>query len=427
MTAISKNMDTDSRSLRYTPALILTVFMLLVGGFIVQASANMAKIEPDRKGTQESSEIIKEPKSPIDYVKDQAVYCALGILAAMCAYFVPHSWFKSKTSFYCLAAGILILLGMVYIFPDTSNQEKNVRRWVVLPIINKSFQPSEFAKLSIVMLVAIWSCLNPKSIQKTFNLKGGLVIPGLIISFILLLIFVEPDYATTLICASIAIAALYVGGAPMVRISFFMALVVGILGFTVLTHTERGTRIKAWHSLFEIPSDISEEEKNKILNENRQQLSSIKAIAMGHISGTGLGMGASKLGRLSEHDSDFIYAGLAEEFGFAGSLALLIGFVFILYAGASIAVRTQDHFGRVMAMGIVTMISLQVVLHISTTSALVPNTGLTLPFFSSGGSNLVVMMVAMGLLMSVERESSSAHSVTNSSQSAAAALQNPFD
>lgn len=423
MTALSKNTDTDSRSLRYTPALILTVFMLLVGGFIVQASANMAKIEDDRKGSQESSEINKEPKSPVDYVKDQAVYCALGVFAAMIAYFVPHSWYKSRTSFFCLAAGVLILLGLVYIFPDSSNQKQNVHRWVVLPIINKSFQPSEFAKLSIVMLVAIWSCLNPKSIQKTFDLKGGLIIPGSIISFILLMIFLEPDYATTLICASIAIAALYVGGAPMVRISLSMALVVGILGYTVLNHTERGARIKAWQNLFEVPQD----KEDGIVDDNLQQLNSIKAIAAGHIVGKGLGMGASKLGRLSEHDSDFIYAGLAEEFGFVGSLALLIGFVFILYAGASIAVRTQDHFGRVMAMGIVTMISLQVVLHISTTSALVPNTGLTLPFFSSGGSNLVVMMVAMGLLMSVERESRSGLSIKPASESAASSLHNPFE
>lgn len=423
MTALSKNTDTDSRSLRYTPALILTVFMLLVGGFIVQASANMAKIEDDRKGSQESSEINKEPKSPVDYVKDQAVYCALGVFAAMIAYFVPHSWYKSRTSFFCLAAGVLILLGLVYIFPDSSNQKQNVHRWVVLPIINKSFQPSEFAKLSIVMLVAIWSCLNPKSIQKTFDLKGGLIIPGSIISFILLMIFLEPDYATTLICASIAIAALYVGGAPMVRISLSMALVVGILGYTVLNHTERGARIKAWQNLFEVPQD----KEDGIVDDNLQQLNSIKAIAAGHIVGKGLGMGASKLGRLSEHDSDFIYAGLAEEFGFVGSLALLIGFVFILYAGASIAVRTQDHFGRVMAMGIVTMISLQVVLHISTTSALVPNTGLTLPFFSSGGSNLVVMMVAMGLLMSVERESRSGFSIKPASESAASSLHNPFE
>jgi cell division protein FtsW len=246
-------------------------------------------------------------------------------------------------------------------------------------------------------MVAIWAYLNPQRIQNPFDFRG-LLTPGLVIGVVLGLIFLEPDYATTLICGSIAMATFFIAGASIRWVTFALVLLIGVVGFTVTQKVgERSARINAWKNIWT-------SESQTLRDENRQQLASVKAIASGQLLGKGLGLGSAKLGSLSEHDSDFIFAVVAEEFGFVGSLSMLLGFVFILYAGTSISINSKDLFGRVLAMGIVTMISVQVVLNLATTTALVPNTGLTLPFFSKGGSSLIIMLVSMGLLMGVERE-----------------------
>lgn len=380
-------MDTTSQErdqkFHYTPALVLTVFMLLIGGFIVLASAGMGGSHED---------------GPMGFITKQALFCAIGIVMGIFAYYIPHQWMKSYLFFFVLYAILIGLLLSVFLSPSPINASRNVSRWVYIPGIGINFQPSEVAKLGIVLMVATWACLNPQRIQKFFSL-GGILPLGCLICSILVLIFIEPDYATTVICGCVAMVTLYISGASARWAGFALVALVILVGYTVVFKVEeRSARINAWKNIWSENSHLYAEE-------NRQQIGAVKAIATGQLFGKGLGMGTAKLGWLSEHDSDFIFAVLAEEFGFIGSFSILSGFVFILYAGTSISIRSKDIFGRVVAMGIVTFISLQVLLNVATTSAFVPNTGLTFPFFSKGGSNLILMLISMGLLMGVERES----------------------
>lgn len=395
--------STEGNPFHFTPALVLTVFMLLICGFIVLASAGMGST--DGEG------------GPLGFVKKQAMFCGLGVFFAVIAYYLPHRWMQSYTFFFVIYLGIIGALLSVYIIGSSINDVKNVYRWISIPGLGISFQPSEITKLGIVLMVAIWACLNPQKIQKLISPKG--VVPlGLMIASILALIFIEPDYATTMVCGSVAMATLYVAGVSTRWVTIAMVLLVLFVGYTVMfLEIERIGRIDAWWHLF---TDMPDE--------NRQQLAALKAIVTGQLLGKGIGMGTAKLGGLSEHDSDFIFAVLAEELGFIGVFCVLLGFVFILYAGTSISIKSKDIFGRVLAMGIVTAISIQVLLNVATTSALVPNTGLTFPFFSKGGSNLIMMLVSMGFLMGVERETrrSSARAILQD-RSNKAAISNPFE
>ncbi len=395
--------STESNPFHFTPALVLTVFMLLICGFIVLASAGMGSTEGEG--------------GPLGFIEKQAMFCGLGVVLSVMAYYFPHRWMQSYTFFFILYGFVVGALLSVYFIGSNINDVKNVYRWISIPGLGISFQPSEITKLGIVLMVAIWACLNPQKIQKLACL-GGVVPLGLMISVILALIFIEPDYATTMVCGSVAMATFYVAGVSARWVTIAMVLLVLLVGYTVnYLELERSGRIYAWQNLYtEMP------------DENRQQLASIKAIVTGQLLGKGIGMGTAKLGGLSEHDSDFIFAVVAEELGFIGVFCVLLGFVFILYAGTSISIKSKDIFGRVLAMGIVTAISIQVLLNVATTSALVPNTGLTFPFFSKGGSNLIMMLISMGFLMGVERETrrSSAQALLQD-RNKKSAISNPFE
>lgn len=394
----------NNNSFHFTPAIILTVFMLLICGFIVLASAGMAS-----------------DQSPVSFISKQGMFCLVGIIAAFICYRFPHRWMKSYTFFGLLYIGLLFSLFSVYLFGADFNNTRHVDRWVAIPGTSITFQPSELVKIGIVLLIAIWVSLNPQRIQKFFS-WGGLLPIGTAISLLLALIFLEPDYATTLICGIVAMVTVYVGGASQKLVVTALIALVMIFGVTVTTFaSERSARIRAHQNLWT-------ENASNYTDENRQQYAAVYAIASGHLFGKGLGKGFAKLGSLSEHESDFIFATFAEEFGFIGSILVLAAFVFILYAGACISIQSNDLFSRVLAMGIVTLISFQVLLNLATTTALVPNTGLTFPFFSKGGTNLVIMLVSIGFLLGVERESrrSSVRTFVET-KARQSAMANPFD
>lgn len=404
----------------FTPVLMLLVFVLLIVGLMLLASAHMGPGRDSSKSNDSSvsevaatadSQPVQLPlSSPVRSIKKQIILGFLGIVLGVSAYMVPHRWMKTHAFFFLVFMGIMAMLVSVYVFPaERQNAERSVKRWTEIPFVNTTFQPSEAAKLGLVMMIATWAYVNPQRIKNLFHYRGLLPL-GLMVGTILGMIFAEPDYATTLVCGVISLVCMYIGGASLRWVMIFLVLLSLLVGITVTSFVKnRSDRIESWKNLW----------STEHVEVNRQQLLSINGIARGGLFGTGLGMGISKFGRLSEHDSDFIIAVVAEELGFLGILAVLSCFFFILYAGSVISIRSRDLFGRVLAMGIVTMISTQVLLNIATATALVPNTGLTFPFFSNGGTSLVLILVSIGFLMGVEREARAP--ITQSPS------QNPFD
>src|ERR1022692_955184 len=229
------------------------------------------------------------------------------------------------------------------------------------------------------------------------TLKRGVVIPGLLIAAMLLLIFGEPDWGTTILLAAVSGGMLIVAGA---RWRYFIPPMLAGLGgllFLLWNNPLRMKRIFSWLYLEEHKSDTG-----------FQTYQSILALGSGGWTGLGLGNGRQKLGFVPEHHTDFIFSIIGEELGLIATLLVVVAFVSIVVCGIYIALHARDTFGTLLATGITLLISLQAAINIGVVTSALPNKGLPLPFISYGGSSLVVMLACVGILLSVARQAAPA-------------------
>jgi cell division protein FtsW len=224
------------------------------------------------------------------------------------------------------------------------------------------------------------------------NFKRGVLIPGAIVGGILGLIFLEPDVGTTLLLALVSGILLFISG---MRWRYFLPpLLVALIGIGLfLSHDQmRSKRIYSWLHL--------EETK---LTTGHQAWQARIALGAGGVNGVGLGNGRQKTGFVPEHHTDFILSIIGEELGLIATLGVVIGFVALVISGTFIARRSCDTFGMLLASGITFMIGIQAFINIGVVTSALPNKGMPLPFISYGGSNLFIMLLSVGLLLSVAR------------------------
>ncbi len=222
--------------------------------------------------------------------------------------------------------------------------------------------------------------------------KQGLVIPSCIIAMVLALIFIEPDRGCTILLALVSAAMLVIAG---VRWKFIIPPVIAAglaLAFSLVHDPMRLRRILAWLH--------PEENKEGV---GYQAYEAMLALGSGGWFGLGLGNGRQKLGFVPEHHTDFIFSIIGEELGIIATLAVVILFIAIIVCGTIIAKRSCDTFGVLLGLGITFMIGFQAFINIGVVTSTLPNKGMPLPFISYGGSNLMLMLVATGLLLSISR------------------------
>ena len=221
----------------------------------------------------------------------------------------------------------------------------------------------------------------------------GIVYPGAIIGAALALIFVEPDRGTTILLAGVTGWMLIVGGVKFQHLIPVGLAGVGALAFSIMHDGMRSGRINAW--------------LHPELHANGAALQGLEAkiaIGSGGIFGMGLGDGRQKLGFLPEIHSDFIFANIGEELGLVATIAVIVAFLLIGICGIYIALHARDQFGSQLAVGVTALICFQAFFNIAVVTGLAPNKGLALPFISSGGSSLLAMLMAVGVLLSVARQ-----------------------
>lgn len=320
------------------------------------------------------------------YLIRQLVWCVLGLGLCVAAASVDYRILKKLAWPIFIAA--LILLAMVFV-PPFGVRRNGATRW--LGYGGSSFlQPSEFAKLALIIIVA-WYGEYFQRQMPTF--KRGILFPGIIIGAILGLIFVEPDRGTTILLAAVSGGMLLIAG---VRWRYFIPpIVLGIAGLAVsiLHDPMRMRRIFSWLDL----------EGNKT-GVGYQAWQAQIALGSGGWFGLGLGNGRQKLGFVPEHHTDFILSIIGEELGVIATLLVVIGFLAIVLCGIAIAFKARDTFGLLLASGLTLLIGLQAAINIGVVTSALPNKGLPLPFISYGGSNLLVMLVCVGLLLSIARQ-----------------------
>jgi len=309
----------------------------------------------------------------------------LGLAAVVCAAAARLDYHHLRWVAIALLAGAIGLLGVCFV-PHVGLCINGSRRWIKLAGLC-NFQPSEFAKYAIIVFLAWWMKQAERRAGEFFM---GMVVPGAGLAAVLGLIFLEPDFGTTMLTAVVGMSMLFLGGTRLRYLT--IAAVVGFCGFAfaVMENPNRMTRILAFLN----PAKYAEKEAFQLMN-------ALYAFVAGGSWGAGLGQGLQKHFYLPECHTDFILPSIAEELGLGGSLGVLLLFVGIFVCGMLITGRAPDVFGRLIAFGITLMITIQAMINIGVVTGCLPTKGLALPFISYGGSSLLVSGLMVGTLVNI--------------------------
>lgn len=361
-----------------TTILVFCVAALLSLGLVMLYSSNMS-----------------QPGA--NYPVAQIIWCGLGLIAAGMVACIDYRHLKKiSIPLYLVAIALLVV---VLVPSSFSLKAGGARRW--LNIAHQSFQPSELAKLALVILLAHYAERYQRFMP---SLARGLVLPGIFIVLTMALIFLEPDWGTTLLLAAVSGIILLVAG---VRWRYFLPpLLAGVVTFAVflINNPLRMKRILSWINPDETKDGVG-----------YQAWQATLALGSGGWNGLGLGNGRQKFGFLPEHQTDFIFANIGEELGLIATLSVVLAFVVLLFCGIYIAWHSRDTFGLLLATGLTFLIALQAFINIGVVTSALPNKGLPLPFISRGGSNLFLMLVCVGLLLSVARRAGDPRAVVTRS------------
>ncbi len=346
--------------------------LLLIMGIVMVASTGLSAPPPGPNTTGST------------YIVKQCGYGILGLaLALSLSGFDYHRLRRWVPTFWVIC---VILLTLCYV-PGIGRNINGESRWINIGI---TFQPSELAKITLMLAMASWYTTH-REIAGTFW-KGFAIPGGFIFGLPLVLILMEKDMGTTAALAMSGFCVMYVAGARGWLI--LLSILVGALALYLMTtgNENRMTRIEAWLD----PQAFSQ-------GAGRQQWIAMLAFARGGVSGVGLGNGIEKYGSLPFAHTDFIFAEVGEEWGFLGTVLVLTLYTFMTVAGIVLALQTQETFGRILAIGLVCTIFWPAALNMMVVTSMLPNSGLPLPFISYGGTNLVFTIAAIGLLTSIQR------------------------
>ncbi len=319
------------------------------------------------------------------YVKQQGLFFLVGIFVMMFASRINLQFLKKKAN---LILGVCFLLLVLVLIPGIGTIRNGSRSW--FGIGGFGIQPSEFAKLGLIIFVSKYLTRNQKNMT---DVKKGALPIFLVIGIFFLLIMLEPDFGTAMVMALTLIALIFISG---LKISFFVKLgVLGLAGIAclIIAAPYRMARIVSFLNPWSDP-----------LGSGYQIIQSLYAIGPGGLLGQGFLNSRQKHFYLPEPQTDFIFSIISEEFGFLGVLIVCGFFLFIFYRMIRIALRSNDLFCKYLAFGLAFGILIQASLNLAVVVGLIPVTGVTLPFFSYGGSSLLISMISVGLVLNVSRE-----------------------
>ncbi len=323
-------------------------------------------------------------KDSLYYVKRQLIWMLAGIVGMLgVSYFDYHKLHRFAIPVLALSYA---LLAAVLVLPTHGN----ARRWIYIG--SASFQPSEITKFALIL---IYAHLMSKYYRKMTKFLTGIIPYVLIFGSTAALLILEPHLSCTMIMFAITALMMFFGGVK-VRWFVLLLIILGVIAYIAL-FTDlvpyASDRIGVWRDPFGYP------DKDK----SHQTRQSLYAIGSGGLLGLGLGNSRQKYLYLPEPQNDFIFSVICEELGLVGAALILALFGLLIWRGALIALRAPDKFGTLLAMGLISQVGLQVLLNVAVVSNTIPNTGISLPFFSYGGTSLVMLLCEMGVVLSVSR------------------------
>lgn len=319
-----------------------------------------------------------------DYLVKQLVWCAVGLVGGTVAATMDYRHLK-KLSLVLIALAVVLLL-LVFV-PPIGVRVNGASRWIGHGGFR--FQPSELGKIALIIFLAHYGERYQRQMGTFWR---GLVVPGIFIAGILALIFREPDRGCTILLALVSLTMLVIAGARMKFIVPPAIAAVTALAFSLWHDPLRMKRILAW---------LHPEESREGVGWQAYQ--AMIALGSGGWTGLGLGNGRQKLGFIPEHHTDFIFSIIGEELGLIATIAVVVVFILLVICGIVIASRARDTFGLLLGSGATFLIGFQAFINIGVVTSTLPNKGMPLPFISYGGSNLLVMLIAVGILLSIAR------------------------
>lgn len=328
------------------------------------------------------------------YFTRQFVFAVVGLVAMAVMSKINYKWLR-VVSVPLLAVTILLLIIVLFYHTDVGGAgDSSFKRWI--PIGSFTLQPSDIAKFTIILTMATYIS-NYYGKMRTF--KYGICFPLGIIAVFCGLIYLEHHMSCTILMFLIGATLMFVGGSDWILFAFGAA-VLALVTFMVVTFPEllesyAGDRIRAWLDKDFSPTDLRWQTNN-----------SLYAIGSGGLLGVGLGNSKQKYLYVSEPQNDFIFSIVCEELGFVGAAVIIILFAALVIRGFVIASRCHDKFGALIVIGIVAQIGIQVILNIMVVTDTIPNTGIALPFFSYGGTAMMMLLFEVGVVLSISRKSS---------------------
>ena len=326
------------------------------------------------------------------YIKRQLIFAALGVFAMLWVGKINYQRFRGAANIALLASFILLLL---VIIPGIGITRNNATRWLGFPGTELTFQPTELAKLGIIVFFAA-SIAKKRERMRTF--REGILPYLAILGGIAVLVLLEPHMSGAILLVGIGAVMMVVGGIHWGWVAGGVG--VGSLGVYLLLFTDlmerigyNSHRITTWKDPFW-----------DALFKSYQMAQSFITIGSGGLLGVGLGKSRQKFMFLPEEHNDFIFAVVCEELGLVGATLIMLLFALLIIRGYWLAIHARDRFGSLLVVGVITQIALQTFLNIAVVSGVIPATGISLPFFSYGGTALAIQLAEMGVVLSVSRQ-----------------------
>ena len=375
----------NERSVSFDAPMFVIIMILLVFGLIMMFSAGYAwAIDEGVEGNY--------------YIKKQLVMGGVGVVGMIIISFIDYHWYMRRLfvdALYIMALGLMICCFV----PGIMSPHNDSRRWIKFAGIE--FQPSEVGKFAIIIILSYWISVHYKQMG---DFLTGIAVPGLLLGIYAAVLMKQPHFSATFIMIAIAATLMFIGGTKLIHIG--MAALVGVLGVAafMLYKVQSGQLSYIMKRVNSFLYPFNEE----YAADTWQTRNSLYAIGSGGLWGLGLGQSRQKYMYLPEPQNDFVFAIVCEELGFIGAFVILVIFGILVWRGVTICLRATDKFGTLLGVGLMAQIGLQVVLNILVITDWLPNTGISLPFFSYGGSSLIMLLAQMGIVMNISRSASMA-------------------
>ncbi len=359
------------------------VFILLVFGLIMMFSAGYAWAIKEENGDGTA------------YVSKQLIFSALGLTAMYFLSYFDYHHFRNPIIAYGLYAFQLLLLLLVK-FSPLGRDHNGAKRWLAIPGTNFEFQPSEITKFAIIIIFAYLISMNYSKLGKfSYGVMPFLILLGIPA----VLVLTQTHLSATIIICGIGLVLMFVGGVRISHLLLLAGIAAGLVGIIVVYKINVDgigyftDRINVWLDPFAGTSPKEWQTQNSLI-----------AIGSGGLFGMGLGNSRQKFLYLPESKNDFVFAVVCEELGFCGAVLVILIFLMFVFRGFYIASKAPDKFGMILVVGLTFQIGLQAMFNFAVVTNAIPNTGISLPFFSYGGTALCMQLAQMGVILNVSRQ-----------------------